>query len=481
MWTARRPVALVGVAAAMLAWPIAVQPHDDHAVRSQVVGDRTELKGSDGPVFGLAWSPDSNALASTGHRQVNLWRLGAPAPVRTFRRHTDLVRSVAWSPDGTLVASVGDDGVAYVWNAETLEPALTLATGPDRSIAWSPDGARLATAGASGTLQIWNSATGARLHSVPLQTTLSSLSWSPDGTRVVVAGINGMTTLWAADTGTLVARMFVSWPDWNDVNGITWSPFGRLVAMAHGARGVGGVTLWSPVAGYVAQTLTSAGGWLRGITWSPDGQWLAAAGEDGSVRILRLDTWEVVATLTTDSRPIWSVAWSPDGRRLAAGNTGAAGPPRVGGTVTVWEEPVPVQPADRAEARGRELETMLLDRRLDTGAASRPTPVATVFTEAGAQGTVVRLEPPFGNLETSFKESDLRALRVVIGSAFEVQCGGKTLTPRLARLWSDVANGEWVAYLSFDGYVVVARNAANAAEASGCQPGDRVFIPRRAP
>jgi WD40 repeat protein len=143
-------------------------------------------------------------LASAGFKQVHIWRIGTVAPLRTFRQHTDLVRSVAWSPDGALIASVGDDNVARVWNPESLQQVLELATGPDRAIGWSPDGSRLATSGASGMLKIWNSASGALLHSARLQTTISGLAWSPNGTRIAVAGVNGMTILWDANTGKAV-------------------------------------------------------------------------------------------------------------------------------------------------------------------------------------------------------------------------------------------------------------------------------------
>lgn len=435
-----------------------------------------EFKGSDGPVYGLAWSPDGQRLASAGYKQVHVWRMDSATPLRTFRLHTDLVRSVAWSPDGALIASVGDDRVAYIWNADTLALLSTIETGHDYAIKWSADGRRVATAGATATLQIWNIRSGALLHRARLQTTISSLAWSPDGTSIVAGGINGLATQWNAETGTMVAKVYVSWPDRNDVNGVTWSPTGRVVAIAHGARGIGGVTYWNPGEGTIARALTSAGGWLRGISWSADGQWLAVGGEDGSVRIVNVETSDVAATLATDSKPIWSVAWSPDGRRLAAGNTGTAGPPRVGGTITVWEEPVRAAPAARTNARAREIEAMLIERRVVTSAAARPDPAATVFKDGRAYGNVVRLEPPFGNLETSFVESDLRALRITRGSSFEMVCRDKTLTPILGQHWSDVPRGEWVAYLSIEGNLIVGRNSASAFDASGCQPGDTVML-----
>ena len=225
----------------------------DRTSLSQAAPGRIELKGTDGPIFGLAWAPDGQTLASTGFKQVHLWRTGATAPLRTFRAHTDLVRSVSWSPDGSRIASVGDDGVAFVWNAETLQPIMRLETGPSRAIAWSPDGSRLATAGASGHLQIRDAANGALLHDARIQSTLTSVSWSPDGKTVVAGAISGMATRWDADTGAMVGKMYVSWPARNDVNGITWSPQGRVVAMAHGARGAGAVMLWNPATGTVAQ------------------------------------------------------------------------------------------------------------------------------------------------------------------------------------------------------------------------------------
>jgi hypothetical protein len=447
----------------------------------QAVPGRIEFKGTDGPIFGVAWAPDGQTLASAGFRQVHLWRAGSATPVGTFRMHTGLVRSVAWSPNGTQVASVGDDGVAYVWNPTTLQSLRRLETGPGRAIAWSPDGQRLATGTASGSLQVWNSATGALLHTGRLQTTISSVHWSPDSRTIVAGGINGMATQWDARTGALMAKMYVSWPARNDVNGVTWLPRGQLIALAHGARGSGGLTLWNPKPGTAAQIPTNVG-WLRGVSWSPDGQWLAAGGEDGRVHVLNVETLAVAVTLPTDSKPIWSMAWSPDGERLAAGNAGTAGPPTVGGTITVWERPVPVLSGRRARARSRGLEALLLERRVVTPVASKPKSPTAAFKEGSVYGTVTRLEPPFGNLETSLVLSDLRAAGIVPTSRFDIRCRDKTFAVLLGDHWTDVSPGEWVAYLSMEGEVIVGRNGANASELSGCQAGDTVVVtPARTP
>jgi S-adenosylmethionine hydrolase len=134
---------------------------------------------------------------------------------------------------------------------------------------------------------------------------------------------------------------------------------------------------------------------------------------------------------------------------------------------------------ERASARARVLETMLIERRVVTPAASRPAPAATVFKEGGALGTVMRLEPPFGNLETSVVEADLRFLHILPGNWFDVRCGKKTVTLLLGQHWADVPRDGWVAYFSLEGSLIVARNSGNASETLGCQSGDSVVVSPR--
>jgi WD40 repeat protein len=446
---------------------------------SQGSSTRVLSKGARGPVYGLSWAPDGKALASSGYQQVNLWSPDSDVLLRTYSLHTDLVRDVAWSADGVLMASAGQDGTVRVWNAETLLPAVTLQTGPARAVKWSPDGRRLATGSESGVLQIWQAPRGELLHTARIQTTISSVSWSPDGSRVAVGGINGLTTLWDADTGKLLRKTYVSWPERNDVNGVTWSPHGIIVAAAHGARGAGGLRFWNAATGTVVQSLASPAGWLRGLSWSPDGRWVAAGGEDGVVRIWNVDTAEIATTLATDSRPVWSVAWSPDGSRLAAGNNGPPGSGMTGGSVSIWATPVAVFGGEAASVYARAVEASLLKR---TGNAaldiSRPASPATEFRDGGAYGTLIRFEPPFGNLEASFLESDLRSLGIDVQERFDVRCRETTMTVILGSTWGDVPPREWVGYFSLEGVLIIARNSASAAEASGCQPGDRLFIAR---
>jgi len=118
--------------------------------------------------------------------------------------------------------------------------------------------------------------------------------------------------------------------------------------------------------------------------------------------------------------------------------------------------------------------------------ASRPEPVptpsasvATVFKDGGAYGTVTRVELPFGNLDTSIVESDVRSIGIAPGDSFQVRCGDKTVDIKLGSRFGDVPVGEWVAVFSLQGTLTIARNRASAADTSGCKAGDGLFVSKR--
>jgi serine/threonine protein kinase len=115
-------------------------------------------------VYALAWSPDSNFIASAGADQtvqISNGSDGTPRPPfftgHQSKQHVNAVLSVSWSPDGTTLASGDNDGNVYVWQVAGRKTTFIYRghKGAVNAVAWSPDGKSIASASADGTVHVW--------------------------------------------------------------------------------------------------------------------------------------------------------------------------------------------------------------------------------------------------------------------------------------------------------------------------------------
>lgn len=108
------------------------------------------------------------------------------------------------------------------------------------------------------------------------------------------------------------------------LHSVSFSPDSRLLAAA-GNDGI--VRVWKlqgqPLTNQLSVWQTTQGP-VWNLKFSPDGKRLATAGDDGTVRLWNLQG-QPLATWKVDQGQVWSISFSPDGQQLAtAGSIGNA-------------------------------------------------------------------------------------------------------------------------------------------------------------
>jgi WD40 repeat protein/serine/threonine protein kinase len=266
----------------------------------------------------VAWSPDGAtlALAGFGDRSLRLWD-AATGQFRSLAGKEAAVDPVAaWSAGGKLLAAATADGAVHLWDIseKSWRNPLRGHTGQVLSLAWSPGGKTLASAGADGSVYLWDPATGKG--QVVLEGRpggVYALSWSPDGESL------------ACGTGREVEirrpgankPLFVLDELTGPAHAVSWSPDGRALVAADGF-GQGLVHFWKAGPWELEQKV---GGHERGVfaaAWTGDGGGLATGGADGRVRFRDGRTGQLLGGLEGFTAPVRSLSWRPRTRTLAA-------------------------------------------------------------------------------------------------------------------------------------------------------------------
>jgi S-adenosylmethionine hydrolase len=99
-----------------------------------------------------------------------------------------------------------------------------------------------------------------------------------------------------------------------------------------------------------------------------------------------------------------------------------------------------------------------------------------IFYGSSASAMVIAINSEWGNIDTEFVYSDLEKLGISKGVIFTVQFEEKSFKVMMANIYDDVQKGEWVAFITAEGFLRIARNLDSAVKLLGCKPGDNIII-----
>ncbi|MDY3563641.1 WD40 repeat domain-containing protein [Gemmata sp. JC673] len=260
-----------------------------------------------------AFAPDGRrALVASGDRSVRYYDIEARRDIKRLVGHTASVWAVALSPDGRFAASGSMDATARIWDLKTgLESARfgdhTSLVG---AVAFAPNGRWVVSGSFDGSVAYWNAVNGQPGWRAEKLGPVTALAIDPQGTFVAVATPNALVLLNLTDGRELRRYGKLAAP----LSAVAVSPNGKWIAAGND---LGTVHVWLVGDEKPRFTLTGHEGGVRSVAVR-DGRWVLTGGADRTLRL-----WDATA-----AKPERAVL-----RKHAAAVTGAAF--LVNGTQTV--------------------------------------------------------------------------------------------------------------------------------------------------
>jgi len=303
-----------------------------HVNGSTLSVDRTIVVGGTGIyVQSLAFSPNGTSLAAgTSDGQLLTWSLQTSTTPKLSSDHQgpdSPVLGLAYSPNGKTLVTGTKASQLQFWTVAASGatqpdgPALTAGNSWINAVAFSPDGTELALATSAKSVQLWDPATHTLTATLPHPEPVASIAWS--GNSTLISGCaDGVLRLWSLPIPQL--------PGSGVINGVTFSPNDRLLAIASATLRLWNVAARTPASPDIGLASLTA----EAVAFSPTAPLLAVGFSDGTVRLFDISDPATPVQVgppisATSFGVVETLAFSPNGKLLATGSDD--------GSVRLWQ------------------------------------------------------------------------------------------------------------------------------------------------
>ena len=255
---------------------------------------------------------------------VTTWALPEGAIARLGRGSEP---KMTFSANGQYLA-IGTLLGLWLYDLATLSPIAlwNVERGMVEFVAFSPNGKWIAASHSGRMLKIWNVQNGTFWTQVKLETFVDRVTFSHDNRYIAVAycaySRSPIVEVWHAETGKPFAKFTADTERAGIYRPISFSPNTRLIVSTCSSATTDraeSITVWSIESGEQIACLSAHTYWVTSLCFSPCGKFLASGGEDGTVYVWDVDTWQQVQCYTDFGR-VYRImpSWTPDGILRAA-------------------------------------------------------------------------------------------------------------------------------------------------------------------
>ena len=275
------------------------------------------------PILAIAFTPDGQHLAVSGHHEINFWNLAGTLDYRVTNA-PQRIHSISFSPSSNFFAIAGGkpgrSGEVSIYQDRAFLTNLVQHSDALLTVTFSPDGEFLAAGGSDNAIRIYKTDTWEKVSTIQQHADwVVALNFNSSSDKIVSASRDRTARVYDAESGELETTYTThSAP----VLAATFLEADRVASA--GREKV--IHLWDIKEGKRRNEISGASAEINGLISTE--KFLFAASVDKHVRQYNISDRKLIRTYEGHRSPIFSIAFHPASSKLASGS--------YDGTVKIW-------------------------------------------------------------------------------------------------------------------------------------------------